>query len=293
VIANRRERSRNRPRSPNADDRLLLVAAGDPDFAWEEDRSPVEPPQDADEAHRVAVLESSRMRGGFRDLPRLPGTKSEVDAIARLAAAKDEKAAVRVLSGQDSTVTNLFRAADRPRFLHLATHGLAWEARRAHETALAFAAPRVVAPDDIGFLRLSDLLSRWGGRLDGTRLVTLSACRSALGSEETGEGFVALTWGFLYAGADSVVASLWKVDDEATFLLMRRFYANVFSRELPPADALHEAKRWLRGLDRSEAAALLRGAKEVPPARTESADPRRGYAEPFFWGAFVLVGGGG
>ncbi len=168
-------------------------------------------------------------RDGFGDLLPLPGTRVEVQAIGRIvrkAGAADD--AVRILTGDEATLTNLFNAAEKPpRFLHLATHGIVHEGRRVYDSALALAAPENPTPDDFGFLRLQDLLEKWGGRLDGTELVVLSGCQTATGRLEAGDGFVGLTWGFLYAGAESVIASLWKVDDAATALLMTRLYENL------------------------------------------------------------------
>jgi CHAT domain-containing protein len=82
----------------------------------------------------------------------------------------------------------------------------------------------------------------------------LSACQTALGKYERGEGFVGFTQALLLSGARSVCVSLWKVDDTITALLMRRFYANLLgqreglTKRLGKAEALAEAKRWLRDL---------------------------------------------
>jgi CHAT domain-containing protein len=91
-------------------------------------------------------------------------------------------------------------------------------------------------------------------------LVTLSACETGLGSIGNGDDVVGLTRGFLYAGARSIVASLWSVDDRATGLLMRAFYANLAT--LPKDRALIAAQVELR----------------------------REFAHPFFWAAFHLTG---
>jgi CHAT domain-containing protein len=142
-------------------------------------------------------------------------------------------------------------------------------------------------------------------------LVTLSACETALGRDASGEGFVGFTQALLMSGARSVCLSLWKVDDTATALLMQRFYANLLGRRpglnvpLPKAEALREAKVWLRGLRRAEALALTaelsggiergKGAQARQPAELSAAisagaDDDRPYAPPRFWAAFVLSG---
>jgi len=142
-------------------------------------------------------------------------------------------------------------------------------------------------------------------------LVTLSACETALGRDAGGEGFVGFTQALLLSGARSVCLSLWKVDDTATALLMRRFYANLLgarpgrSQPMPKAEALAEAKAWLRGLGGAEATALaadLSGgaarAKGAPRRQSREAEPTRPtgggwdrpYAAPYYWAAFVLVG---
>ena len=142
-------------------------------------------------------------------------------------------------------------------------------------------------------------------------LVTLSACETALGPEAGGEGFVGFTQALLMSGARSVCLSLWKVDDTATALLMQRFYANVLGRRtglsqpLPKAQALAEAKTWLRGLTRGEGAKLAaspsggearsKGVKtrdEAAPGLDVFAGPgnEHPYAHPYYWAAFVLVG---
>jgi CHAT domain-containing protein len=124
--------------------------------------------------------------------------------------------------------------------------------------------------------------------------VTLSACETALGRDAGGEGFVGFTQALLMSGA-----------------LMQRFYANLLGRRpglagpMPKAEALREAKAWLRNLRRAEVLALTaelsggversKGAKARPPSELAAAVPAgsdndRPYASPHYWAAFVLSG---
>jgi hypothetical protein len=77
-------------------------------------------------------------------------------------------------------------------------------------------------------------------------LVVLSACETGLGKDVRGEGLVGLTRGFMYAGATSVVASLWQVQDEATAELMRQFYIEMLENGLTPGEALRAAQNTIR-----------------------------------------------
>jgi CHAT domain-containing protein len=112
------------------------------------------------------------------------------------------------------------------------------------------------------------------------------------------------------SGARSVCLSLWKVDDKATSLLTTRFYQNLLgkraglSKPMPKAEALQEAKKWLRDLTRDqvdgELAAFERGEvrklarEKSAPARKEEPVPKSSFKKPYepphFWAAFVLVG---
>jgi CHAT domain-containing protein len=92
----------------------------------------------------------------------------------------------------------------------------------------------------------------------------LSACQTALGQDVRGEGLVGLTRGFLYAGAASVAASLWKVDDVATSELMSRFYKAMLRDGRRPAAALRAAQASM------------------------SREPR--WSEPYYWAGFQVQG---
>jgi CHAT domain-containing protein len=94
-------------------------------------------------------------------------------------------------------------------------------------------------------------------------LIVLSSCDSALGRQLESEGIIGLPRGFLHAGARSVIASLWKVDDDATAILMKGLYSRLQRGDSPSA--------------------ALRGAQ------LEVSKDRR-YSRPYYWAAFVLEG---
>src|SRR5262249_36374757 len=120
------------------------------------------------------------------------------------------------------------------------------------------------APD--GRITAEQIVRTWDLDAD---LVVLSACESGLGRYAGGEGYLGVAPALVGEGAQSLVLSLWKVDDQATALLMTRFYQDLLGRRagltgpLPKAEALDEAKRWLRELTGDEVggelAALDRG----------------------------------
>lgn len=157
----------------------------------------------------------------------------------------------RVLLGGAATETAFRELAPRYRYLHLASHGR-FDAKAPLTSGLYLA--RDALHD--GVLTVEEIYSL---RLNAS-LATLSACETALGTLSAGDDIVGLTRGLLYAGARSVVASLWRVDDEATLRLMTEFYA---------------------GLETRGKAEALRRAQLAT---------RRRYAHPFYWAAFQLTG---
>src|SRR5690242_12310607 len=151
--------------------------------------------------------------------------------------------------------------------LHLTTHG---EVNDSFPLRSAVIVARDHLPDDKqrtelllygrpitdGRLDAEEALQRWNLHCD---LVTRSACQTAMGKYEKGEGFVGFAQSLILCGARSVCLSLWKVDDTATALLMERFYQNLLGKRegldkpMAKAAALAEAKTWLRNLSREEA----------------------------------------
>ncbi len=130
--------------------------------------------------------------------------------------------------------------------------------------------------------------------LDGVQVVVLSACESGLGKQVSGEGLLGLQRSFQSAGARTVVASPWPVDDAATKALMVAFYTNLWEKKLPKREALRQAQlTMLRGYDPK--AGKLRGPgveRPVDPAQLAAAKQSGGAKPlpPFYWASFVLSG---
>jgi tetratricopeptide (TPR) repeat protein len=257
-------------------------------------------------------------RSGDDDWGQLPGTRVEVESLQKLFSDKPEP---RLLFDSDASEQRLDELASggelgKYRYLHLATHG---EVDDASPLRSAVILSRDTLPDPQqqllagkpvydGRLTAEEMLRSWNLNAE---LVTLSACQTALGKYERGEGFVGFAQALLLCGSRSVCLSLWKVDDAATALLMQRFYANLLGKRdglrapMPKAAALREAKEWLRGLSRAEA---LRVAAQVSqgvergkgrprqkllpplPEPVPAAKDDHPYAHPYYWAAFVLIG---
>jgi hypothetical protein len=151
-----------------------------------------------------------------------------------------------------------FEQADDP---GNAASACAWIARCQEESGDL--SPFPTARDD-GFLKLIDLLEHWRDRLHGCELVVLSACETHRGPTQQDEAPFALPVGFMYAGCPSVIASLWRVDDQSTADLFSDFYQR---------------------LERSEGRDKLKAFTEARQAL------RKKYPEPYFWAPFIYIGG--
>jgi CHAT domain-containing protein len=147
----------------------------------------------------------------------------------------------------------------RYRIVHFATHGFVNYQHPEFSGLVLSLVDEKGNPQD-GFLRLADIYNL---KLP-VDLVVLSACNTGLGKEVKGEGLIGLTRGFMYAGAGGVVASLWKVDDDATAELMKHFYDGMFKKGMTPSGALRDAQ--LRMLQQQR------------------------WQGPYYWAAFVIQG---
>ncbi|MCP4658342.1 MAG: CHAT domain-containing protein, partial [bacterium] len=175
---------------------------------------------------------------GIGRFSRLTGTRREAEAVGALI---PEDMRLDAFDFDASRATVLSGDLDRFKVLHFATHGFT-SPRHPELSGLVLSLVDEAGNPQDGFLRLHEIYN-----LDlPAELVVLSGCRTGLGAEVAGEGMVGLTRGFMYAGVPRVIVSLWKVDDESTAELMKRFYTGVFEDNLSPAAALRTAQLSLR-----------------------------------------------
>ena len=243
----------------------------------------------------VNVAGSLELRDGVKYLP---GTAVEVDNIERYL----QKTSVKPLlyKGQVGTEASFKSLSGRKvNIIHLATHGFFCtedDARRAKDdisflmpvkerglryfedkaltlSGLLFSGANnslkgIALPENVedGILTAKEI-----AELDfrGLDLVVLSACQTGLG-EITGDGVFGLQRGFKKAGANSILMSLWKVDDKATQMLMTKFYEEFLGGK-SKYEALKSAQKYLR---------------EYQPKGSKNDRP---YADPYFWAAFILL----
>lgn len=209
-----------------------------------------------DEIYLSSALRDFSDQGRQLVISRLPSTLREAKAIMAVVPPGEAMIAAGFAASKERIVSDELRDY---RIIHFATHGLLNdESPELSGVVLSLIDEQGKSRE--GFLRLHDIYN-----MDlSADLVVLSACRTGLGRNVQGEGVVGLTRGFMYAGAKSIVASLWKVEDDATAELMSHFYTAMLRDGLPPAAALKLAKREMLKQERWRA--------------------------PFYWAAFTLQG---
>ena len=210
------------------------------------------------------LSQETRVQEAFRDvgfgegkqIPPLPASREEADAIMSVV---PWRTGLRAEGFEASRATITGPGVSQYRIVHFATHGFV-DYQHPELSGLVLSLVDEKGNPQDGFLRMHDIYNL---KLP-VDLVVLSACNTGLGKDIRGEGLMGLTRGFMYAGAGGVVASLWKVDDDATAELMKHFYEGMFMKGLSPAAALREAQLTMWRQKRWHA--------------------------PYYWGAFVIQG---
>lgn len=255
VLAQLRRESTARPLPPKA-----VAVFADPVFEVDDPRlQRVLPPKKTQEPASNSLgqsLPDFDFGSGGRGLPRLIASREEARAIISQTANGTSYAALDFEANRERALS---ADLNQYRVLHFATHGLVNTARP-ELSGIVLSLYDDKGHERDGFLRLNQIYNL---RLS-SELVVLSACSTALGKDVKGEGLIGLTRGFMYAGASRIIASLWKVDDEATGELMKLFYRNLLRKQMSAAAALRAAQVEMQQQER--------------------------WRSPYYWGAFVLQG---
>ncbi|HNG96135.1 MAG TPA: CHAT domain-containing protein, partial [Acidobacteriota bacterium] len=250
---------RQQPAAPPQPQSKKVLVVADPVFDLQDSRiaeiSKHRPASEAmvAEARNLSLLPAPTGNA----IQRLVFTRQEAAQISRLLKPDEGK---QLLDFDASRQSVLAENLNDYRMLHFATHGV-FNRQTPELSGLILSQINRTGEPENGFLSLTDVFNL---RLNAD-LVVLSACQTALGKDYWGEGMVGLTRGFLYAGTNRVVSSLWMVDDSATSELMAEFY------------------RRMLGKDRLSPAAALRAAQLKMLSR-----PNRKH--PFYWAAFQVQG---
>jgi CHAT domain-containing protein/tetratricopeptide (TPR) repeat protein len=247
----------------------------------------------------------SRLNRRRDKLGPLPGTEKEIQAIAGLF----KTPAPTLLLGADANERNLNQLARDGAMkqfdvIHLATHGIVDDHVPMRFALLLSGQRSTRTPeaknsgeeDGYGLITAGQVLRTW--KLDAD-LVTLSACQTALGKTSGGEGQIGFAQALFRAGSQSLILSLWKVDDEATAMLMTDFYGE-YTKHIEPDDrgrrkaaALHHATSTLRtsGVEqRKDNPSDQSRGREVKGADATKRGRKPPYDHPYYWAGFVLIG---
>lgn len=211
----------------------------------------------------------------------LPGTKVEIEGINKILTASGYKV---MMKQQKEASEGALKKVKSPALMHIATHGyfladadlskggdaMGVDAENAKNNPLLRSglilsgapkqdnATQDLQSNDNGVLTAYEAMNL---SLEGTDLIILSACETGLGDVRAGEGVYGLQRAFLVAGANALIMSLWKVDDAATQLLMTNFYTN-----------------WTKSGNKQKA------------FKQAQLQLMTKYKEPYYWGAFVMMG---
>ena len=205
-----------------------------------------------------ALTRAIREMRASQYIPRLPSSRDEASKIANILRSPNPQDVHIALDFDASREFVLTDGLARFRLLHFATHGVV-DARQPEMSGLILSLIDRRGNKQDGYLRLGDIYKL----KISADLVVLSSCDSALGKDMESEGIIGLPRGFLYAGARSVIASLWKVNDQATASLMSGLYSRIRRGESPGL-ALRNAQLEMLGDEQ--------------------------WSKPYYWAAFVVQG---
>ena len=247
--------------------------------------------------------------------PYLRGTAEEAAAVRTLA--EKQKLKTHLLTAKEAGSECFKQELPRARIAHLATHGFFADpkfrsvfqmdeklfAMRGQErvgagallpsllSGLVFAGANRPETPGRGIVTAEELFSL---DLTSMELAVLSACETGLGDVAGGEGIFGLQRAFHVAGCRNVIASLWKVNDVATMVLMEEFYRNLWEKKLSKREALRQAQLTVYRnpemvLRRAKEMGVRGIEEEAQPLPAAGPAPAR-RSPPAWWAAFLLSG---
>lgn len=234
-------------RSKRTSSDKLLAAFGYP--AFESNYAELRNRSSGDLVAQINKDEDPAFSRVMRDI-QVSGDSLQLSGVQPLENTRTELAYLRDLAGPESLIASGFTASretlehtdfSKYAVLHLATHAYLDPKRPEYSGFLL----STVDPNgnlQNGYVTVQDVYALRAP----VSLVVLSACRTGLGKDSRGEGLISLTRAFMYAGASSIAASLWNVNDEATAELMKQFYTRMLQDGMAPAAALRAAQNNIR-----------------------------------------------
>ena len=181
------------------------------------------PSYDADGA---LLADGTGMRTGYEELVH---SKPEVMAINRMLGGE-------LLIDEMATEENFKREAGKSRIIHISSHANVNDQNPMYSRIVLTVDPKSEAKED-GFLEVAELFN-----LDlQAEMVVLSACETGIGKLYRGEGIVSLAQGFFFAGTQSIITTLWRVNDASTYEIMEHFYEQLKNGQ-PKDAALRQSK---------------------------------------------------
>ena len=257
-----------RPEAPTSEEtaQLQWVGFGSPVY-------PVDAQSDTtdnDTCHPASssLPDSFQVRGSLNGLSELPHSKLEIEAIATLF---PEGQAKQYLL-EEATEDQARQILANTKIAHFAVHGVNKDDYPL-DSFLALSLLENQGLQHNGLLQAWEVIENLQLNAD---LVVLSACTTAIGPNQGGEGLISLSRAFQIAGARSVLASLWAVNDASTAELMIRFYKHLLDGKTKD-QALRAAQM-----------EFIEGPIQVPNQHGELVE--RDFSAPKHWAAFQLIG---
>ena len=245
------------------------VGFGEPVYPEDTKKSETKPAHDKPTSGKrsSAVLRSTEERGIWQQED-LPYTGQEIRAISE----RFPEGQAKVFLGRDANEDRVREMLASARIVHLAAHGVD-DPDYPLDSLIALSLLESDELEHNGLLQAWEIIDQLELNAD---LVVLSACETALGPNRGGEGLISLSRAFQIAGARSVLASLWAVNDRSTSELMIRFYRHLLAGETKD-----------RAIQLAQIE-LIRGPVEIvnENGETETHD----FSAPYYWAAFQLIG---